>query len=130
MIDKYHTNSTIIVPFCNGNCSSSEFCNKTINQCLPKKNDNSTYNAGEECANNNCFKVICMSVGLECNNDSDGDCSVNYFCNNEHKCQIKSNTVYSGSPGGGSGRGTRYVTQTQPVTANKTNKSVNKSTEK
>ncbi|CEG11477.1 exported hypothetical protein [groundwater metagenome] len=131
-IEEDHTNSTIIIPFCNGNCQSSEFCNKTINQCSSKKNNDNTCNASEECTSNNCFNGICRSVGWECNNDS--DCSANYLCNNEHKCQIKSNVIYDGgNTGRNSGGGTQFITQIQPVTANKTNETVetvNKSAEK
>ncbi len=127
-IEESHINSTIIIPFCNGNCSNNEFCNKTINHCVSKKNDNNTCNLSEECMSNNCFKGICRSAGWECNNDS--DCSTNYSCNSEHKCQIKSNAVYSSSSSGNSGGGTQYVIQTQLVSANKTNESVNKSAEK
>jgi len=58
-IEEDHTNSTIIIPFCNGNCSNNEFCNKTMNQCVSKKNNNSTCNTNEECMSNNCFNGIC-----------------------------------------------------------------------
>jgi len=122
-----------------GNRILAESDNFTILQNC-SSNSNCAY--GEKCINE-----TCLQVQNYCENTSqcaDNQICVNNTCSNlsceywqiarNHGCIKNNDVVYGGSSGGNSGGGTQYTTlqpqQTQPVTANKTNETVNKSAEK